>query len=143
MTTGELYQKLAEHRLGVLGTTGADGQPQGALVGIAVTPRLDIIFDTVTDSRKYANLTARPACSFTVGGWGSDEITIQYEGVAELIEKSDLNGYLAAYLQTWPDGVERLKWPGIAHFVVHPRWIRLSDFGCKPAAIREFVFQRE
>ena len=55
MTPAELYAFLRKHRLAVISTIGATS-PQAAVIGIAVTPALDIIFDTLTTSRKYANL---------------------------------------------------------------------------------------
>jgi pyridoxine/pyridoxamine 5'-phosphate oxidase len=125
-------------KLGVLGTIGATGSPQAALVGIAVTPQLEIIFDTVTSSRKYANLVARPACSFVVG-WAGEQ-TVQYEGEAEELRPPDFERYRQIYFQAWPDGPARMRWPGIVYFVVRPAWIRYSDFDQNPPLIREFTF---
>jgi len=125
-------------KLGVLGTIGAAGSPQAALVGIAVTPQHEIIFDTVTSSRKYANLVARPACSFVVG-WAGEQ-TVQYEGEAEELGPPELERYQQIYFQAWPDGPARMSWPGIVYFVVRPAWIRYSDFDQNPPLIREFTF---
>jgi hypothetical protein len=30
-----------------------------------------------------------------------------------------------------------LKWPGIAYFVVHPHWLRYSDYDQTPPLIQE------
>jgi hypothetical protein len=138
VTTADLYAFLAKERLGVLGTIDQGGAPQSALVGIAVTPQLEIVFDTVKSSRKYANLLARPACSFVIGGWGAREQTIQYEGVAEELKSADLERYQASYFKAWPDGPARMSWPGIVYFVVRPVWIRYSDFGQTPPLIFEW-----
>ena len=73
-----LYRFMSQHRYGVVSSIGGEGNPQSALVGIATSPDLEIIFDTVKSSRKYSNLIARPACSFVVG-W-SGEQTVQFEG---------------------------------------------------------------
>lgn len=59
----DLYSFLSRYRYGVVSSISADGTPQSALVGIAVSQELEIIFDTVTSSRKYPNLIARPAWS--------------------------------------------------------------------------------
>jgi Pyridoxamine 5'-phosphate oxidase len=138
MTTPELFDFIHAQKLGVLGTISPEGTPQSSLVGIAVTPQLEIIFDTVKSSRKYRNLAANPACSFSIG-W-SGEVTIQYEGRA--IEPSDdeLSRYQAVYFRKWPDGPDRLGWPGITYFVVRPTWIRYSDFDQRPPLIQEFRF---
>ena len=66
-----VYSFMKQHRYGVVSSIGPDGTPQSALVGIATSPHLEIIFDTVKSSRKYPNLIARPACSF-VAGWGGE-----------------------------------------------------------------------
>jgi general stress protein 26 len=134
-----LYQFLAEHTLGVLGTIGPDGTPQSALVGIAATPELEIIFDTVSTSRKYRNLKSNPVCSFVVG-W-SGEVTVQYEGTAHEPESAALQRYQRAYFERWPDGPSRLSWPGITYFAVRPTWIRYSDFSQNPPRIKELTFE--
>lgn len=140
MTESELYAFMAKHRLGVLGSICRRGSPQSALVGIAITPQLEIIFDTVTSSRKYPNLTARPSCSFVIGGWGPGEQTVQYEGEAEELKPPELERYRAIYFKFWPDGEARMTWPGIVYFVTRPAWIRYSDFDQNPPLIREFIF---
>jgi len=75
-----IHSFMSGFRYGVVSSIAADGSPQSALVGIAVTPQLEIIFDTVKSSRKYPNLIARPRCSLVVG-WGGEQ-TVQYEGLA-------------------------------------------------------------
>ncbi len=140
MTETELYAFMARHRLGVLGTICQRGTPQSALVGIAITPQLEIIFDTVKASRKYPNLIARPSCSFVIGGWGPGEQTVQFEGEAEELKSPSLERYQAAYFNVWSDGPARMSWPGIVYFVVRPTWIRYSDFDQNPPVMREFTF---
>jgi hypothetical protein len=139
MTKTDLYDFLAKQKLGVLGSISST-VPQSALVGIAVTPELELIFDTVKSSRKYPNLLARPACSFVIGGWGTGEQTVQYEGDAQELKSPELERYQEIYFRAWPDGRARLSWPGIVYFVVRPKWIRYSDFDQNPPLIREFTF---
>jgi len=140
MTEADLYSFLAKCKLGVLGTIGPGGTPQAALIGIAVTEKLEIVFDTVKSSRKYPNLIARPACSFVIGGWGAGEQTVQYEGEAEELKSQDLERYQEIYFRVYPDGPARMTWPGIVYFVVRPKWIRYSDFDQNPPLLREFTF---
>jgi nitroimidazol reductase NimA-like FMN-containing flavoprotein (pyridoxamine 5'-phosphate oxidase superfamily) len=130
MERNELLAYLRSHQLGVLGTLAASGEPQGALVGYAVTPDLDILFDTLRTTRKYRNMMAHPRVSFTVGntvGKG-DERTVQYEGIAEELAGESLAQLQPVYFSAWPDGAERMRWPHITWFVIRPRWIRYSDF---------------
>jgi hypothetical protein len=67
MDKAAIYSFMAQHRYGVVSSTSAGGIPQSALVGIATTPDLEIVFDTLRTSRKYLNLIERPSCSFVVG----------------------------------------------------------------------------
>jgi hypothetical protein len=134
-TVTDLHSFLARHKLGVLGTIGDGNTPQSALVGIAVTPELELIFDTVRSSRKYANLIARPACSFVIG-WAGEQ-TVQYEGTAEELKSPELERYQEIYFKTWPECVTHMSWPGIVYFVVRPAWIRYSDFDQNPPLIRQ------
>ena len=72
---------------------GSAASPYRVSVGIATTPRLEIVFDTVKSSRKYPNLVARHACSFVIG-WAGEQ-TVQFEGQAEQLASSmDLNRLL-------------------------------------------------
>jgi general stress protein 26 len=126
MQLDELYNFIHARKLAVISTTSSSGDPQSALVGVAVSPDLNIVFDTVKSSRKYANLKADPRISL-VTGWDG-EITVQYEGIAVEPEGDALDQAKSIYFKTWPDGVERQQWPGITWFLVTPRWIRYSDF---------------
>jgi hypothetical protein len=130
MERSELLAYLRSHQLGVLGTFSPSGEPQGALVGYAVTSDLEILFDTLRTTRKYANMIANPRVSFTVGntvGKG-DERTVQYEGVSEELAGETLARFQPVYFATWPDGTDRVHWPHITWFVIRPHWIRYSDF---------------
>ena len=121
MTKADIFQFIANQKLGVLGTLSTDGSPQSALVGIAVT-ELEIIFDTVKSSRKFQNLISNSGCSLVVGWTG--EITVQYEGEACQSEGAGLARYQEVYFARWPECRSHLSWPGITYFVVRPRWIR-------------------
>ena len=126
MPLDELYDFIRARKLAVISTTSSSGDPQSALVGVAVSPDLNIVFDTLRSSRKYANLKADPRFSL-VTGWDG-EITVQYEGIAMEPGGETLNQAKSLYFETWPDGIERQQWPGITWFLVTPQWIRYSDF---------------
>lgn len=126
MTRAELVAVLRKHRLAVQASTHADGAPQAAVVGFAVTDELEIVFDTVTTSRKYQNLRRDPRCALVIG-W-DDEITVQLEGLADEPSGAELARLQAYYFVPYPDGRERAAWPTIAYFRVRPVWIRYSDF---------------
>jgi pyridoxine/pyridoxamine 5'-phosphate oxidase len=133
-----LHSFLSQHRYGVLSSISGNGTPQSALVGIAIGPDLEVIFDTVKSSRKYPNLVARPDCSFVIG-WAGEQ-TVQFEGIAAELNGADLKRYQPIYFSVWPDGPARMSWPGLVYFVVRPKWIRYSDFDQRPAVIEEMTF---
>jgi len=81
MTRAELLLFLQKHRLGVQSTVSPSGDPQAAVVGIAITPELEIVFDTVDTTRKCRNLRANPRIAFVIG-WDQG-ITVQLEGNAD------------------------------------------------------------
>jgi pyridoxine/pyridoxamine 5'-phosphate oxidase len=139
MDKATLRAFMARFRYGVLSSTSKAGTPQSALVGIATTPELEIVFDTIRSSRKYSNLIDQPACSFVVGGWNSEQ-TVQFEGIAAEPQGEELRRCQHAYFAAWPDGPARMSWPGIAYFVVRPHWIRFSDFDQRPPLIDEMNF---
>ena len=136
MTRAELVPFLQKHRLGVQSTVSPSGEPQAAVVGIAVTPQLEIIFDTVENSRKCRNLRADPKIAFVIG-W-DEEITVQIEGIADEPKGDERDRILEVYFAAYPDGRDRLSWTGIIHFRVRPSWIRYSDFRV-PQQILEFA----
>jgi nitroimidazol reductase NimA-like FMN-containing flavoprotein (pyridoxamine 5'-phosphate oxidase superfamily) len=141
MEQSELLGYLRSQRLGVLGTLAPSGEPQAALVGYAITPDFELLFDTLRTTRKYRNMMANPRVSFTVGstvGHG-DERTVQYEGIAEELAGEQLERLRPGYFAAWPDGVDRVQWPDITWFVIRPRWIRYSDFNIP--LTQEWTFQ--
>ena len=137
MDRAYLYAFMKQQRSGVISSVSHDGVPQSALVGIAVTPELEVIFDTLSSTRKYSNLIERPACSFVIGWLG--EQTVQLEGTAVVPSGAELERYREVYFAAWPDGVDRLSWPGLTHFVVKPTWVRYSDYDQRPPLIVEMV----
>ncbi|HEY3838721.1 MAG TPA: pyridoxamine 5'-phosphate oxidase family protein [Bryobacteraceae bacterium] len=123
-------------RLAVLSTVSPSNQPQSALMGVAVTPDLEIVFDTRNTTRKYANLLANPRVAFVIGCVG--EICAQYEGIAAELKGVALDRYLPVYFAAFPDGVDRRSWPGMTYFLVRPKWLRYCDYSRRPPLIREF-----
>lgn len=138
MTLERIFRFILQCKLGVLGTVTPDGKPQSALIGIAVTPELEVIFDTVRESRKARNLGSAPDCSLSVG-WAAEQ-TVQYEGRAAEIQECERPRLQETYFRTWPECRDHLRWPDVVYFVVRPRWIRFSDYGRKPPVICEFSF---
>ncbi|HLW76148.1 MAG TPA: pyridoxamine 5'-phosphate oxidase family protein [Bryobacteraceae bacterium] len=137
MTRADVFEFMRSHRYAVVSSVTPGGAPESAVVGVAVTRELEIVFDTVKTSRKYANLLANPLTAVTF--W-TGEITVQYQGAAGEATGEFLGRVREIYFKTWPDGRDRLSWPGITHFLIRPSWIRYSDFESNPPVIEEFTF---
>lgn len=139
MTRRLLLDRLRSHPYAVQSSVSVDGRPQSAVVGVAVSDELEIVFDTVESSRKAVNLTRDPRIAFVFGSmlpdasWG-----IQVEGLADQPTGAERDRLAALYLSVFPDGAERQRWSGITYFRVRPTWIRSSDYAPDPPEILEF-----
>jgi hypothetical protein len=143
ITTAELLAFLRTQRFAVQASRGADDSVQAALIGIAVTDTLEIVFDTLGATRKAQNLRRSPRIALVIGGWiPGDERTVQYEGIADEPSGTELDRLKAAYFEAWPDGPSRASWPGLIYVRVRPTWIRYSDFSRNPPLITEFSSQQ-
>jgi general stress protein 26 len=131
----ELVRFLRRYKLAVQASVAADGAPQAAVVGFAVSDALEIVFDTTEATRKYENLRADPRIALVIG-W-DDEITAQIEGLADFPSGDELDRVRECYFVAYPDGRDRLAWPGITHVRVRPTWVRYSDFTRDPPHIVE------
>jgi hypothetical protein len=136
-----LVEFVRSHRWAIEATSSLEGSPQAAIVGVAVTEQLELVFDTLLSSRKAANLLANPRVALVIGGWReSSPCTLQYEGVADFPSGAELEHLRALYFAAFADGPTRLSWPGITYVRVKPRWLRFSDYTVEPPAIAEQVF---
>lgn len=139
MTRDALLEFMRSEKYAVQTSVSPSGVPQAAVVGIAVTDRLEIVFDTLDSSRKAANLRANPAIALVIGGTrDGDERTVQYEGMADEPTAGELERVLAVYYARFPEGPERRSWPGLIYVRVKPTWIRYSNFNSNPPEIIEF-----
>ncbi|HVY25889.1 MAG TPA: pyridoxamine 5'-phosphate oxidase family protein [Polyangiaceae bacterium] len=126
MNTAELLTFLRKHRYAVEASTAPGGAPQAAVVGVAVSDELELVFDTLGTTRKAQNLRRDPRVALVVG-W-DDEQTVQLEGIADEPMGDELARLKRVYFAQFPDGPERERWPDITYFRVRVRWARYSDF---------------
>jgi pyridoxine/pyridoxamine 5'-phosphate oxidase len=138
MNKAQIYDFMKQHKLAVVSTVSADGRPESAVIGIAVSKELEIVFDTVKTSRKYENISQNANLALVIG-W-DDETTIQYEGVATELAGVEDDGYREIYYEVYPDGRDRAaNWVGLVHFKVAPKWLRYSNFN-EPVLVKEMMF---
>jgi len=137
MTKNFLYNFIKQFNLAVISTLSNENKPEAALVGIAVSQNLEIVFDTVKTSRKYQNLLKNPFVAAVIG-W-DNETTVQYEGIATELSGPEADYYKEIYFEVYNDGRERaVTWPHIVHFKVTPNWIRYSNFN-DPVVVDEMT----
>ena len=141
MNEADLLAFTRSHRWAIEATASTTLAPQAAIIGIAVTDRFELVFDTLATSRKAANLRANPLIALVIGGWNADDArTVQYEGIADFPSGEELERLKQVYFSAFPDGPTRLSWPGITYVRVKPAWVRYSDFRSEPPVITERVF---
>jgi pyridoxine/pyridoxamine 5'-phosphate oxidase len=137
MDAAFIYETMRKFRLAAVASASDDHQPETAVVGIAVTADLEIVFDTVRSSRKYRNLIVHPKVALVI--W-KNEMTVQYEGEVRELGGPEDDHYREVYYSVFPDGRERTaSWNGLTHFVISPGWIRYSNFE-EPVRIEEMRF---
>ena len=140
MNPRDLLEFMRRYRVAVEASVSSAGAMQAAVVGIAVTERFEIVFDTLSSSRKAQNLRRNPKVALVIGGLSNgEERTVQYEGFADEPGGDELERLKQAYYQVYPDGPSRLSWPGLIYVRVRPTWIRYSDFTANPPLIVEFT----
>jgi pyridoxine/pyridoxamine 5'-phosphate oxidase len=136
MTLEEVFDIAKTKRYLIVSTVNESGAPEAALMGFALTQAKEVVFDTLSTSRKAVNLARNPAAALVVG-W-DDSISLQIEGVARRPVGADLASAKDAYFRAWPDGRARENWPNIAYVVVQPKWIRYSNYAAGPPVVEEF-----
>lgn len=133
MNGSELVDFLKQSTFWVVSSVGEAGQPQSAVVGVAVSDELELVFDTLDTTNKCKNLRRDGRVSLVM--W-SGAATAQVEGIADEPHGEALTHLKKVYFATFTDGPTRESWPGITYFRVKPTWIRHSDFaGASPKVV--------
>jgi pyridoxine/pyridoxamine 5'-phosphate oxidase len=135
MTLEEIFDIAKSKRYLIVSTVNESSAPEAALMGFAWTQANEVVFDTLSTSRKAVNLARNPAAALVIG-W-DENISLQIEGEARRPVGDDLASAKAAYFREWPDGRARENWPDIAYVVVRPKWIRYSNYSGVPV-VEEF-----
>lgn len=142
MNKSTVLDFLRSHSICVEASLSPAGTPQAAAIGFVITDQFEIFFDTVDSTRKAGNLRSNPHIAFVIGGVSHDEArTVQFQGIADEPEGAELERLKTLYFSRFPDGPERLKWPGLTYFRARPTWIRYSDYTKNPPEIAEFDFE--
>lgn len=136
LTPTQLLSFMRAQPWAIEASVSPQGAPQAAMIYVAITDRWELLFDTVTQSRKHQNLVKNPRVAFVIGC--EHERTVQYEGIAEVPTEAELPGVQAYYFERYRDGPTRLTWPGLVYWRVRPTWIRYSNFNVDPPIVQEW-----
>lgn len=140
MNSVDLKSFVDAHRWAVQTSASYTGVPQAALIGIAMTDRNEIVFDTLSTSRKAANLRDNPQLAMVIGGWEDDDPrTLQIEGDVDFPVGEELERIKLAYYAVFADGLSRLDWPELIYVRMTPRWARFADYLAEPPDIHEWT----
>ena len=132
-----LYAFIKGQRHAVIATASNDGVPEAALINIAVTPDLEIVFETTSATRKYVNLLHNPRVCLVIG-WDDDR-TLQLDGLVDGPEGREYERLKAFYISVFPLRSSHEYWPGNDYYRVRVRWARLSNY-IFPRKVEEFTF---
>jgi hypothetical protein len=139
MTRARLLARMRAGRYAVQSSVSAEGLPQAATVGVAVSDRFEIVFDTLTSTRKYANLSQNPPVAIVMGSLdGAADWGLQIEGTVDEPAGPDRDRLVALYLTVFPGGAARQQWPELTDLRVTPTWIRWLDYGVSPPEVVEY-----
>jgi general stress protein 26 len=136
MTRSDLLRFLRAQPWAVEASVNGEGKPEAAVIGVAVNEKLELAFDTLSASRKAANLRGNPRIALVIG-W-DDAQTVQIEGLVDEPTGDELQNLKNDYLMRFPDGQERAALADVAYFRVTPVWIRYSDFRSAPSTVIVF-----
>ncbi len=124
----QAYEFLSRSNRTVISTTTAQGLPEAALINYGVTRDLELVFETLQTSRKYANLMRDPHAALVMG-FESECRTCQYEGIVDRPDASELPALLRIYFKARPEARGHRDWPDLVYLRVRPTWLRISSYG--------------
>jgi hypothetical protein len=135
----QLHDFIARRALASLAYSGRQGGPQAALMNIAVTPDLEIVFETTCYTRKFVHLERDPRVALVIG-WDSQE-TLQYEGMVTRPEGRQRELARDTFVAAFPRKAPDEFWPGNAYFLVRPCWLRFSSY-YQPRFTEEYLLEQ-
>ena len=138
VTKAVLREFVRNRDFAVISTTSENGAPEAALVNIAASDALELIFHTIQTTRKCVNLRRDPRIAAVIGGWDGER-TLQFEGIADEPKQPELERLKAIYREMCPDAACRDGWPGLTYFRIRPKWVRFSNYD-RPWSIQELTF---
>lgn len=127
MTREAFIDFVKEAGIAALGTVNVAGRPEVALVELAVTDDGHLIFQSKTNARKVANLFKQARVALMIGRGDQDGVSLQVEGVADLLMGAKVEEAAATYAAQHP-GRPPMS-PAFVLYSVNPEWVRVCKAG--------------
>ena len=138
MTLEEIIKFIDEHRFMVI-STKTDDYPESANVEFG-NDGLTLIFDTSDTSRKYKNIQKSSKVSVVIGWDEQVNKTVQYQGLAEVLEGNELERLKKIYFTKSPEAQKWENTAGNVYVKVSPKWVRMTDLNTNPWTISVLEF---
>lgn len=123
MTREHFVEFVRSAGQGVVATVDVHGDPQAALVGLAVSDAAEVIFDSLTETRKIRNIRAHPRVALVIGS--DDSVSVQIEGTADILAGAERDKCGQIYVAQFP-GARALD-DEFSIVRVVPQWLRYYD----------------
>ncbi|CAN5183647.1 hypothetical protein BH11PAT1_BH11PAT1_3980 [soil metagenome] len=128
-------------RLCVLATSTSGGKPECAVLAYAVKEDLSLVLSTHKSSRKCKNIEENNQVSL-VFGWAYNEINIQCDGTAQILEKGEKFLHYENFFFSVNPHAEKFKGLDTVFISVKPTWVRITDFTQTPVKIEEEMIDK-
>lgn len=120
-------------------STHGDEYPESATVEYG-NNGLTLVFDTNDTSRKFQNIQKSPKVSVVIGWDEEINKTVQYQGIAEVLEGEELERLKKDYFAKSPEAKKWENTKGNVYIKVSPKWVRMTDLNTNPWTISVFEF---
>ena len=131
---------IKKKKLAVVSTINFKGISESALVAFSETDKLEIIFGTFKNTRKYKNLQNNKNISLVIGWDEEENITIQYEGLANEVKNKEFEECRIIQLNKNPNSKTYAFEKEQRYFKISPKWIRYSNLSKEIEEIFEIKF---
>lgn len=137
MSLEEILAAANEVNFATIATIGETGAPQAVTVEFGLCGD-KIIFDTFKDSRKFANIAKDNRVALVM--MPGEDVSIDVEGRAELLEGEALTNAQEAYFEKVPKARKWANLPNVVFFAVTVEWARCTDVSVSPWKVA--IYQR-
>ena len=131
---------IKKKNLMVLSTTNSKGNSESAVIAFSETEKLELIFGTFNNTRKYKNLLSNQNVSVVIGWDEKENITLQYEGISKEVKDKEFQECRDIQLKKNPNSKAYAFEKEQRYFKIVPKWIRYSDLSKEKEDIIEINF---